>query len=811
MSIKKSLKSYILLLSIVPVIVVVIITYIVVSNKYLDLNKVSLQNTADNYKTGYYAQLSSQLIELEALANLNDMKSYLLDKVNNSDINLKQASSYYESVDSNLYDKSSNYNFSVKYYLYDIDGYLVASSDRTSSSDWFEYMDTSIESYTSTSFLDDSLFDKDSTTLDIVTPVTVKGNTIGLLRSNISSSVFGAFVSDDYGTYILNSSGHFLFGNDKLAEHDPAVVDTSLDILNNYTESSPVSGTITDTGSSTYLMYGYSIIPETNWIYIVAQDGNDYKNIISGLPIILLIVLIILLIISLKISSSLSKKYTDPIYTLSDKMKEASTGQLDVHCNIDTEDEFGELSIMFNNMMDIISTNYNEIVTTKQALEDSQDALATNYTKIETLAYHDGLTGLYNRVAFMKYTHDILHNSSNLQRHAILFVDLDNFKNINDTLGHDYGDLLLKQISDKLGSYVTSDDILARTGGDEFLIFKNRITNIEELNSFAKELVSIATHSFLLEDERVHISMSIGVSIFPQNGLSINELIKNADIAMYSAKTSGKNNYMFFNSTMEDEVNRRNDLIDILRAALDNDEVYLVYQPQANASTGKITGFEALMRLKSSLVGLVSPNEFIPVAEECGLIDELGEWALNKACAFNKKLMDMGFDPIIASVNLSTPQLRSASLAATIANIPKRTGMSLDYLEVELTESVLMKNFEHNLSIINEIRSLGAKIALDDFGTGYSSFNYLTTIPINTLKIDKSFVAGLCYSEKDRFISSTIITLAHQLEISVIAEGVEEIEQLRILQQQGCDRLQGYFFSRPLSEDDFIQFLRNNI
>ena len=242
---------------------------------------------------------------------------------------------------------------------------------------------------------------------------------------------------------------------------------------------------------------------------------------------------------------------------------------------------------------------------------------------------------------------------------------------------------------------------------------------------------------------QVHITLSAGVALFPQNGLSLSELMKNADIAMYSSKNTGKNSYTFFSSSMEDEINRRNDLVDILRDAIENKDIYLLYQPQADISTGEIIGCEALMRLNSPIVGFVSPDEFIPVAEECGLIDELGEWALFEACSFNQRLIDAGFKPLQISVNVSTAQLRGDRLIRAIEALPEKTSMPLKYLEIELTESVLMKNFEHNLTLINRMKELGIQIALDDFGTGYSSFSYLTRIPINTLKIDKSFIAGI--------------------------------------------------------------------
>ena len=813
MSIKKSLQTYILLLAIIPVTVVTIIIYITASNKYDALNQQTVKTNSFNNEEGFIAQLDSQIIETESVANLNDIKSYLLDKINDSDINLRDASSYYDDVQQDLEDTSNNYNNSINYYLYDIDGYLVGSSDSSATGDWNEYMTTPVDSYKKSDVISNAAISNSPNSIDIITPVIVKEQTIGLLRANISITYFGSFVSESNGNYILDSNGEFLFDMDTLIDGDPDIVVAAQNALTNYSEENEDSrnGTLEVESSDKYTIYGFCVIPEYNWIYLVRQDGAAYKSLVSSLPVLLILLLICLLLIALNLSAHLAKKYTGPIYVLKDKMKEASTGTLDVSCDIDSEDEFGELSDMFNNMMSIISTNYNEIARTQSELEASKNALAENYNRIETLAYHDGLTGLYNRIAFLKYAYDLLHSSSNFDRHAIFFIDLDNFKNVNDTLGHDYGDILLKQVSNKLSSFIDDSDILARTGGDEFLILKNHVGTDAELATFARTLVDIASHPFLLEEETVFVSMSVGVSIFPQNGLSINELIKNADIAMYSAKTSGKNAYMFFNSTMEDEVNHRNELIDILRSAILNEEVYLVYQPQASVSTGEITGFEALMRLRSSLVGVISPEEFIPIAEECGLIDELGEWALITASKFNHQLTDLGYGPFTVSVNLSTSQIRSKTLMSTIESIPYRTGMPLEQLEIEITESVLMKNLEQNLDFINSIRNLGIKVSLDDFGTGYSSFNYLTRIPINTLKIDKSFIAGICDSPKDRYISSTIITLAHQLDISVIAEGVEDIEQLRILQEQCCDKLQGYFFSRPLSEQDFIQLLMDNI
>lgn len=807
MSIKKSLQSSILLMAVIPVIVMAILAYIVATNKYIEINTENTKNIAKDYSYGFSSKLQSQIIETSALANSSDVKSHLLEKVNSPD-GMLNTTSYYKNIQDTVTQISDNFDNTVNYYLYDIDGYLILSSTEDSTSDWSEIIPDSIDTVKEMTIIPSSNFTEN--TLDIVYPVIVKDSVVGLVRTNITADYFGNYLSSSgtRKTFLLDKNRNPLFGYD--AKEDASFL-TYLESTSYNLSEAPDSDTIrTDSFSENNdYIYGYCTL--YNWIYIVKQDTSVYTSIVSTLPIIFLIILIIVIIVSVQTSQSLATKYTMPILELSEKMQNAADGQLDVQCNMEREDEFGILSNNFNQMMHIISTNYNEISEARRELESSQAELQNNYQNIEKLAYTDALTGLYNRMAFFKYATEILSdNHGGLKNHAVIFIDLDGFKSINDTLGHDFGDMLLQAVSSKLASFIKEDDILARNGGDEFVIFKTQITDREELEEFLTTLVSIATHPFVLNDETVHITLSAGVALFPQNGLSLTELMKNADIAMYSSKNTGKNSYTFFSSSMEDEINRRNDLVDILRDAIENKDIYLLYQPQADIATGEIIGCEALMRLNSPIVGFVSPDEFIPVAEECGLIDELGEWALFEACSFNQRLIDAGFKPLQISVNVSTAQLRGDRLIRTIEALPEKTSMPLKYLQIELTESVLMKNFEHNLALINRMKELGIQIALDDFGTGYSSFSYLTKIPINTLKIDKSFIAGICENENDTYIAGTIIRLAHQLGITVIAEGVETIEQLKILQEQMCDILQGYFFSRAISEEDFIELLKIN-
>lgn len=801
MSIQKSLRLSLVLMACLPLIFLTIFTYNLSYKKYMDLATQSTVELAKNYGMGFQSQLNSQIAEVEGLANGTNIQNLVLENYNG--VTLGNDSPYYTNV-TDLFATASDYaGNNVNYYLYDVNGYYITSSDNTNTDDWQEHMAIPVEDITETKILQCSPLDEIES-IDVVSPIIIKSQIVGLIRANITSRYFGSFIPEDGSAFIMTNDGGYLFTSTGLTGQRE--LETQAFNCLNGADNAKDYGHLK--ASSFKNIYGFCKLSDSNWLYLIKQQGTQYQQILATLPITMSITLIIILMIAIWVSRILSAKYTEPIFTLRDNMTDASSGNLDVKCDVASDDEFGDLSRMFNSMMDIISNNYKELSASKAALEVSEQELKKNYAHIEQLAYHDGLTGLYNRVAFMKYAYKIFHDASvGASKHAIFFIDLDNFKNINDTLGHDYGDLLLKDVSDRMLSCIASDDILARNGGDEFLILKNRFDTVDDLENFASQLVNVVHHPFILNDETAVVSMSAGIAVFPNNGLTVSELIKNADIAMYNAKNSGKNSYRFFDSYMEDDVNRKNDLADILSHVIDKNEIYLQYQPQVNVESGQVTGYEALMRIESELVGFISPAEFIPIAEETGIINILGEWALIEACNFNQVLIKSGFGPLRVSVNVSTTQLKDDHLIDIIKSIPEKTGMDLKHLEIEITESVLMNSFEHNLKLINQMKELGCSIALDDFGTGYSSFNYLTQIPIDTLKIDKSFIDGICSNEKDRCIADSIIDLAHKMDISVVAEGVEDNEQLQILQNQFCDTLQGYLFSKPLNSTDFIELL----
>ncbi|MCR4779221.1 MAG: EAL domain-containing protein [Lachnospiraceae bacterium] len=546
--------------------------------------------------------------------------------------------------------------------------------------------------------------------------------------------------------------------------------------------------------------YDKYIILEIPISYLIRSSRAEHFTVIA-----LCIVIGVLFFICTEI---VIKNISRPIHALSAAMKEASNGNLEVQCNIDSKNELGTLAKNFNKMMHIISSNYEDLSNMHEELAANEEELRKNYDHIEFLAYHDVLTRLPNKISFYDRLYNTLNSRhSDEHKHAIYFVDLDNFKTINDTLGHDYGDELLAQTAAKLSALMRPQDLLARAGGDEFLIFRADIDSNEEAISFGETMLDNFKEPFNLNGEYAHVSMSIGISIYPSNGHNHNTLIKNADIAMYHSKDTGKNKVTIFTSEMQQQLQRESSILDALRSAIKNNEIYLVYQPQFNANDNTITGFEALMRINSAKLGPLSPTEFIPVAESNGLIAEIGLWSLRCACLMNKNLLDRGYKPRKVAVNLSSIQLRNLDFVSELGTILKETELPPHLLELELTESMLVSSIEEAKMMLSDLRKLGVCVSLDDFGTGYSSLNYLTKLPINTLKIDKSFIDHIFEDEKDTQLAESIISLAHALDITVVAEGVENGSQLSLLRSMHCDLIQGFLLSKPLLAEQLVMLL----
>ena len=422
---------------------------------------------------------------------------------------------------------------------------------------------------------------------------------------------------------------------------------------------------------------------------------------------------------------------------------------------------------------------------------------------------YDALTGLPNRSLFLdRLGHAISRSARSHRMVAVLLLDIDNFKAINDTLGHTHGDLLLQDIADRLRRCVLEDDTLARIGGDEFAIVLEGVSEIEEIAIIAQKIVDIFSLPFAPSGQEIYVTPSMGITIYPMDGHDSDSLLKNADAAMYSAKEYGRNHFRFYTTDMNALAIERFAMEGALRRAVEREEFALHYQPQVDIKSGRVVGVEALLRWNHPERGLVPPNEFIPLLEENNLIIPVGEWVLRTACAQCRAWLDAGLPPLRMAVNLSARQFRQDNLVEMIDSILRETGIGAKLLELELTEGLLMENTSETSTILGQLKSRGVLVAIDDFATGYSSLSYLKRFPIDRLKIDRSFVRDIITDSNDAAIAMAVISLGRSLGLSVIAEGVETAAQLEFLGVQKCDEYQGFHFSRPVPPEEIVRLFK---
>lgn len=552
-----------------------------------------------------------------------------------------------------------------------------------------------------------------------------------------------------------------------------------------------IKNTDVTTGISQHLvdhterLVSFEKLENPNWYIFVSQShesafGTIYKIMRSFL---------ITALLAIGLGIFFSRYKTDYIMQSFEKMHkqadEIAAGDYNTVMSYGNFQEFNKLADHFNEMVNNIR---------------ERDE------KFKKMAYLDSLTGLANRTYFREFLASLTQGQSAGEKSAILFLDLDNFKWINDTYGHSFGDQVLKAVSQKLVKCMKQENFIARLGGDEFVLILVNVKNEEEVCEFLEHLMSEFRQPILVNSYTLHSQMSIGIAMYPDDSDNADELLTFADTAMYYAKEHGKNNYQFYNTSMIAVLQRKVQIEKALRTALENQEFQLYYQPLIQLKTGRIRGFEALIRWNSRELGFVSPLDFIGIAEETGQIVPIGRWVLETACHKAAELRKLYGTNFIISVNVSALQLRNKDFVDYVQKAMEGSGIGPGELEIEITESVFIDSYEEVVEILGRVLALGIQISLDDFGTGYSSLSYLRKLPIDTVKIDKSFITDVIYSVRSKSLLESIILLAQKMQLAVVAEGIEDQKQLEQLIKYNCDYVQGYFFSKPMPSREVNQY-----
>ncbi|QSA96475.1 bifunctional diguanylate cyclase/phosphodiesterase [Methylococcus sp. EFPC2] len=508
------------------------------------------------------------------------------------------------------------------------------------------------------------------------------------------------------------------------------------------------------------------------------------------------------LILAMLFLRRLQRSITAPLSNLTTLMRMVSSERdYSARAGVDSHDELGDLAHGFNDML-------KQIQDREQSLRRELSERRRAEQKLDRLAHFDTVTGLRNRHSFNARLNFALEKASAYgERTGVMFIDLDNFKIINDTLGHHIGDLLLAGVGKRLFAVLRSRDLIFRIGGDEFALLLESVGDRLSAEHVAEKIIDALSRPFSLEEHEIFVSASIGIGFCPDDAQDSSSLLRCADTAMYYAKERGKNTYQFFLPEMNGKALNRLNLENGIRRALEKNEFVLTYQPQFNLRENRIVGVEALVRWKHPELGIINPAEFIPIAEDSGLIIPLGEWILRTACNQAAFWQKQSPRPPVISVNVSGRQFKDDNLVPNVTQIILETGISPRHLELELTESTLMEGSRETLLKLSQIRALGIRLSIDDFGTGYSSMSYLKRFPITQLKIDRSFVDGIPDNKENAAIVRAIIALGRSLDIDLIAEGVETGEQAEFLEREHCPHIQGYYYSRPLSERDMTLLL----
>ncbi len=550
-----------------------------------------------------------------------------------------------------------------------------------------------------------------------------------------------------------------------------------------------------------------TVIAAFAFAYLSFRPEQSVLQFLTQQIVASILVMLIAFFLMMRLSTRLHKMISQPIQKMAEHAQYIiNTNDFSQSIEPKGSQETVHLGENFNDMLKYIRENDDLL---EEKILDRTKELSDLNKQFKYLAYHDALTLLPNRTLFHDRLDLALAHAERTKKHiALLYLDLDRFKNINDTLGHHFGDELLKQVSQRLLKCVRKDDTVARLGGDEFVVLLTNLNESADAGYVANEILISLQSAFVLEANNLYTSTSIGISIFPNDANTSIELQRNADTAMYHAKEEGRNNFQYYSEELNLRTQKKLLLENELNRALLNDEFVIHYQPQYNTLYNRIVGFEALVRWQHPEKGLIFPDEFIPFAEEIGLITEIDRWVLRHACDAVTYWNDEYPYPLTISVNLAVDNFKKTDLLQSVNNVLEETGLDASLLELEITEGSIMGNTDEAKKILEDIKLLGIGIALDDFGTGYSSLSYLKSFPFDTIKIDKSFVQDSIVDPEDAAIIRAIVAMAQSLNLRVIAEGVETEEQLRFLQALICHNIQGYYYSKPLPSEKVMEFLK---
>ena len=795
MSIKRKLPIFITLLVAVPIVLLVAIYYPYVSRQMIESNKENIQkvlNMESEYLTSFF-----DLREIEAhhFTTSPEIEEWIESKKN--EYNYTELNAYFE--------QERDHNpFLRDIFILDPFGIVVASSHPDSLgidlSDR-QYYKKAIEGRTVISNLLKDRVEGESV-IFVATPIRnheeailgVMGNVVEM--NHISSSLLKLVEPNSGRAYMVDQNGIVVFHPDeaKIGKvHEEEKINQYLRGL----EEGKYSGSRVIETEENRVFLVHQTIEGTNWIIVMEQDLDLLMLSARRALIFILILSSIILGVSGILGHYFAVKMVYPLNEFIRVMNSTSIGDLNNRIRYNKKDEIGQLANNFNNMLDKLVSAYDEISEKNIRLTQVEDEL-------RHVIFSDQLTGLPNRSAMLSELEERIHSYPAL---AVFLFDIDQFKRLNDILGHAAGDQVLGEVADRLKE---EGGLTYRLSGDEFGMILLKESHLNNLEAMIKKILDRMKEPFSVMEKDINVTVCIGISVFPTNGETPEKLMQNADTAMTMAKRLGKSQVAFFSQVMRDTVSRKIKIEQALKRSIKDGLLNMHFQPKYKVQNRQLVGFESLMRLTLEDGESISPVEFIPIAEDSKLIIELGEWALEFAFNKIKCWMKKGYTVGHIGVNVSAIQLKQPKFAIRAKEIADKYGVSPEYIELEITESILIDNTAEMLQTLLELRKIGYQIALDDFGTGYSAFNYLRTIPLTSLKIDKTFIDHIGNHRKAEALVKQIIDIAHEINLSVVAEGVETKEQYKSLLNTSCDMIQGYYFSKPLPVEYIEELLKTN-